>query len=141
MNNREFVRLVKHEAIDEVVRIALNSLKSPRSPIPISDSADAIQNSFSNFYNAGVRAKQKQAAWFQQLNEEQQKVFVEILHDYIEFGALSFCTLLDGVGGNYEETFEIHSIDSKGRNTLINPDNSDMLHDLLSEVCAKDRER
>ena len=32
------------------------------------------------------------------------------------------------------------AVDAEGREALVNPENSDMLHDLLSEVCAEDRE-
>jgi hypothetical protein len=141
MDNREFARLVKREAIDEVVNVAIKKLKSPRSPRAVPESDDATQKSVLNFYNAGALKEQKQAAWFRQLSGEQQRVFEEILHDCAEISALSFCALIDGVGADYDQTFEIRAICSNGCKNLINPANSDMLHDLLSEVCAEAQER
>jgi hypothetical protein len=141
MESREFVRLVKHEAVDDVVRIMLEKLKSPRPPRPVAEPADPIQKSVSDFFNAGAIHQQQQAAWFLQLDEEQQKVFTEILYDCAELSALSFCVLIDGVGGSHEGIFELRAVDAKGGRTLINPQNSDMLHDLLSDVCAEDRRR
>ena len=141
MESREFVRLLKHEAIDEMVKVVLKKLKAPRSPQPIPEAEDAIQRGISEFYNAGARTEQQQAAWFDQLSEKQQEMLAEIILDCAELSASSICTLIDGVGGDYEGTFELYAIDSKGRRRLINPQNTDMLHDLLSEVCAEDRER
>jgi hypothetical protein len=141
MDSREFVRFLKHETIDETVRIVLKRLESPRLPQPVPQSVDDVQTGISNFYNSGALEEQKQAAWFRTLNEEQQGKFVEILQDCAELSAFSFCTLIDGVGCDYEETFDLFAIDAKGRRTLVNPQNSDMLHDLLSEVCAEELER
>jgi hypothetical protein len=139
MDSREFVRMVKHEAVDSAVRIVLTKLESPRSPQPIPESADVIQRGISNFYNAGALVEQRQSAWFSHLPDEQKKMLAEIVSETAELSALSFCTLIDGVSGPYEGVFEIVAV-SNGRRKTLNPENTDMLHDLLSDVCAEDRE-
>ena len=52
---------------------------------------------------------------------------------------LVFFTLLDGVSGPFEGVFEVVAIDSDERRQIVNPENTDMLHDLFSEICEEDR--
>jgi hypothetical protein len=138
MDSREFVRSLKHEAADSVVSSILRKLKSPRQLQATTESDDPIQNGITEFFNQGARSQQQQAAWFRQLGDEQQRVLVNILEECAELSALSVCTLLDGVC-NYEGTFELSAVDSKGKKTRLNPENSEMLHDLLSDVLEEER--
>jgi len=43
--------------------------------------------------------------------------------------------LLDGVGGSYEGVFEVVAVDGEDR-VVVNPENTEMLHDTFSDVCA-----
>jgi hypothetical protein len=139
MDSREFVRLLKHEGVDSVVSSILRKLKSPRQPQATAESDDPIQRGVTEFINQGARVRQQQAAWFRQLSDEQQRVLINMLEECAELSALSVCTLIDGVGGNYEGTLELSAVDSKGKKTRLNPENSEMLHDLLSDVLEEER--
>ena len=139
MDGRDFVRMVKHEAVDDTLRVTIKALESPRQLKPVPDSTDPIQIGIAEFYNKGALDEQRKAAFYRGLTDEQRKVFVEILQDCVELSALSFCCLIDGVGGNWEGVFKVYAVDAREQRTLLNPENSDMLHDLLSEVCAEDR--
>jgi hypothetical protein len=136
MDACSFARLVREEAIDATVQAALKQLISPSAPRSITQAADPLHASAAEFFNRGAIEQQRRAAWFQQLNDEQQSIVADILRDCAECSALSFCSLIDGIGGNYEGAFEITAIDSEGTRTVLNPENSEMLHDVLSEVCA-----
>ena len=140
MDGRQFTRLVKQEAIDGPVKSILKTLTSPRVPRILAVSADPIQSRIDLFLESAAQAQKQRAELFRSLNYDQQAMLGDILRECAELSALSFCTLLDGVGGNYEGVFRVHAVDSQGKNTLLNPDNSEMLHDLLSEVCAEERE-
>jgi hypothetical protein len=140
MNSREFVRIVKQEAVDYVVRSISNTLRSPLPLRPEPDLGDPIKHSIADFYNTGAAVEQRRSAWFQQLSEEQQTMLAGILRDCAELSAHSFCGLIDGVGGGYEGVFELVAIDSNGRKRIVNPENTDMLHDLLSEICAEEQQ-
>lgn len=63
----------------------------------------------------------------------------DILEDCAETAIASFFTLLDGVGGNYEGVFQIVAIDSTNHRNVLNPENTEMLHDIFSEACEKGR--
>jgi len=141
MNSREFVRLVKQEAIDGTIQSILNALESPRSVQPSPESEDAIQKSIADFFSAGAREQQRRAAWYRGLTTEDRTTIKEILANCAELSAFSFCTLLDGVGGKYDGAFELSAVDLQGRRSILNPNNADMLHDLLSDVCEEGRER
>jgi hypothetical protein len=141
MDGHEFVRILKHEAVDEAVRITLQKLESPRLPQPLPESDDLIEKGIAEFFNQGAVAQQRKAAWFRGLGDDQQATLVEILNECTELSALSVCALLDGVGGPYEGTFELQAVDAQGRKTRVNAENSEMLHDLLSDVCEEDRRK
>lgn len=63
-----------------------------------------------------------------------------ILEDCAERAVASFFTLLDGVGGSHEGVFEVLAVDSDDQRTILNPQNTEMLHDLFSEVCEEGRQ-
>ena len=140
MDGREFVSLVKLESITWPVSIILKKLNSPRALQPLPESSDPIEKGGFDFNNRAAQVEQSRAAWFQQLSEDQKAVLSEVLRECAELSALSFCTLIDGVGGSFDGVFKIHAVDPSGKVTLINSDDSEMLHDLLTEVCAEDWE-
>lgn len=65
----------------------------------------------------------------------------ELLQECAEATTLHFLNLIDGTGGSFEGVFEIVAVDGDESRTIINPENTDMLHDLFSEVCEANRER
>jgi len=139
INGREFVRMLKHEVMDATVHSVLKSLSSPRSPRPVPTSPDPIQRSMAEFFNRGAERQQQRAAWFRSLSPEQQGMLSSLLEECAEMSTLSFCTLIDGVGGPWDGAFEIWAVDAHDRKTLLNPQNSDMMHDLLSDICEEER--
>jgi hypothetical protein len=139
INSREFVLMLKREAIDGSAQSILKSLSSPRVPLPIPDSGDPVQRGMAEFFNKGAQKEQRQAEWFRSLGPKEQAMLASLLEETAEMSALSFCTLIDGVGGPWEGVFEIWAVDSHEHKTLLNPENSEMLHDLLSEVCEEER--
>jgi hypothetical protein len=52
----------------------------------------------------------------------------------------NFFCLIDGVCGNYNGVFEIVAVDGDERK-IVNPQNTEMLHDLFSEICEQDQQR
>jgi hypothetical protein len=138
MDSREFVQLLKHEAVDSAVSSILKKLKIPRQLQATTESDDPIQKGVTEFINQGARIQQHQAAWFRQLSDEQKSILINLLEECTQLSALYACTLLDGVS-HYEGTFELSAVDPKGKKTRLNPENSEMLHDLLSDVLEEER--
>ncbi|MFC5863486.1 hypothetical protein ACFPT7_14365 [Acidicapsa dinghuensis] len=143
MDNRMFAEMVKREAVDPTVGDILKTLKNPRSsrPVPAGNSQDPISTDLDKWLNDAVLAKQRRAAWFVQLDEEGQQTLKELLQECAEATAFHFLNLIDGTGGSFEGVFEIVAVDGDESRTIINPENTDMLHDLFSEVCEANRER
>lgn len=63
-----------------------------------------------------------------------------ILEECAEQVLASFFCLVDGVGGNYEGVFEIVAVEEE-RRKLLNPQNTEMLHDIFSDVCEEGRRK
>lgn len=139
MDNREFVELIKKEAVDEVLKIIVKRLHSPRPCIEPRDGDNSIGQSMTNFANQGALREQRQSKWFQQLPDEDKGIFLEILGDSAEFSCGSFFTVIDGVGGDFPGVFEIVAKSGEDDTEVINPENTNMLHDLFSEICEEHR--
>lgn len=138
-----FAEMVKREAVDPTVGDILKTLKNPRSPRPVPDgnSQDPIRAATAKWLNDAALSGQRRAAWFAQLDEEGQRILKELLQECAEATTLHFLNLIDGTGGSFEGVFEIVAVDGDESRTIINPENTDMLHDLFSEVCEANRER
>lgn len=139
MDSRDFIRMLKHEAVDGAIQSTLRSLRSPRVPQPVPDPGNSVQKSIADRFNAGAEREQAQSTWFRSLSAEHQAMLISLLEECVESCALSVCTLIDGVGGPWEGVFELTAVDANDHRTVLNPENSDMLHDLLSEVIEEER--
>jgi len=137
MEAREFVRYAKSYAADDSVKMVLRELKSPRT-FPKTESKDPIQRGISDWLEQKQLSKKNQSEWFASLSEEGQTNIRQLLQECSELTLFQFFALIDGIGGEYEGVFEIIAIDEINR-TLVNPQNTQMLHSLLSEVCEEDR--
>lgn len=76
----------------------------------------------------------------QSVAEDEQKLMGNILEECAERVLANFFCLVDGVGGNYESVFEIVAVDEEWRKVL-NPQNTEMLHDIFSDVCEEGRRK
>jgi len=80
MESREFVRLVKHEAVDETVRIIMKKLHSPQLPGPAvveSNLNPIMAGAINQWSNEHATAEQRRAGWFGELGEQSQKMLRE----------------------------------------------------------------
>jgi hypothetical protein len=59
------------------------------------------------------------------------------LQECSEISVASFLNVLDGTGGDFIGVFELIAVTDETR-ALVNPENSEMLHDLFAEVCHDD---
>jgi len=84
--------------------------------------------------------KRRKSDWFHCLSQADKQMLEEVLEECAEFTAACVFNLVDGVGGDCPGVFEIVAV-SQGERTVLNPENSDLLHDLFSEVCEGDRRR
>jgi len=141
INDRQFVQMVKRESVDSTVEIMIKRLKSPRTPQPIP--ADQDEQSAAALagrsFNEGKLKEQQQASWSAGLGDEGQSILRSLLEECAELSTLGFLTLIDGVGGPWEGIFEIVAVSAKEGRTVINPQNTEMLHDIFSDVCEEDR--
>ncbi len=130
MKSREFVKYAKRYAVDDSVKIVMGELTSPRT---------LHKTEFkSEWFDRQQQIRKKQSEWFTNLDEEGQKNISQLLHECSELTLLNLFALIDGVGGDYKGVFEILAVDETDR-TLVNPQNTEMLHDLFSETCEEDR--
>jgi len=138
MDSRQFALLAKH-AVNEVVEQLIKSLRTPHT-IPRRTAAKTpLDDSLSSWLEAQSRVQQQRSEWFSRLAEDDQDVVAAILQECAELSASSLFALIDGVAGDYKGVFEIVAV-SAGQRTVINPENTEMLHDVFAEVCADDRQ-
>ena len=141
MDNREFVVMTKEYAVDDVVEECVNALKAPRLRKHLPVPRGRVEESITRWITDHSLVEQQRSEWFNLLTEEHQKMVRAILEDCAERAVASFFTLLDGVGGAYEGVFEIVAVDSANRRSVLNPQNTEMLHDLFSEICEEGRQK
>jgi len=141
MDNREFVVMTKQYAVNDVVEECVNALKAPRLPKHLPVPRDPVEESISRWITDHSFVEQQRSEWFNLLTGENQRMVRAILKDCAERALASFFTLLDGVGGAYEGVFEIVAVDSANRRSVLNPQNTVMLHDLFSEICEEGRQK
>jgi hypothetical protein len=141
MDAREFVAVVKHHAVDGAADDIINELiTSSGAPAPPSPEESLIGRSISEFVYRGKLRKFNRAVWFQNLTQVDRDEISGLLRDCAEATAFHFFCVLDGVGGSAPGVFEIAEVDGRKRRVL-NPENSEMLHDLFSEVSEAERSR
>jgi hypothetical protein len=134
MKSRDFVQMVKRYSVDDVVEETIKELQTPRRP-PQTQSSGVIGRSISQWENKRFAISKGRSEWFNGLPEKEKGVFQDILQDCVQNAVTTLFTMIDGVGGPYEGVFEIVAIDSDEQRYVINPQNTDMLHDLFTEVC------
>jgi hypothetical protein len=140
MNNREFAAMAKRHAVDEVADEVVDNLENPRlTPHRQVDPGDLIGQSIQKWIDRHSQIKQRRSEWFHRLTNDDQETLREILKDCAEKAVGNLFCLIDGVGGAYEGVFEIVAVDSDSRRHVLNPQSDDMLHDIFSEVCEKNR--
>jgi hypothetical protein len=140
LNNVDFVSRTKRYAVDDTVEMIMKSLRSPRIMSAKTKNADPIGQGVSEWMEKRSREEQRRSEWFKRLSADDQLILRNILVGCAEMTAASIFTFLDGVGGDSEGVFEIVEVVGDERTTL-NPENSEMLHDLFSEVCEQERGR
>ncbi len=140
MDSREFVKLAKHETVDNTIKVLIDHLRTPRRPRPaaVEKVPGIVADSLREWFNEGAIRQQRQAAWFATLGEDGQRTLFGLLEECAELAASSFFALIDGVGGEFEGVFEIVAVFG-GNRTVLNPQNTEMLHDLFSDVCEEER--
>jgi hypothetical protein len=139
MEANGFVKYAKRYAVDDTVVSMLRELASPRIS-PKSEPQNEIQRSISEYVQRAEEKAQQQSAWFLSLETYGQQQVRNLLQECAEHTLLSFFCLLDGVGGQLDGVFEIVQVVDEEDRTVLNPENTDFLHTLLSEVCERDRE-
>jgi hypothetical protein len=122
-------------AADDIIK----DLAAPQEPpSPPAAEESAIGHSISEFVYRGKLRKYQRAAWFQNLGPIDRDEITELLRDCAEATAAYFFCVLDGVGGVTPGTFEADEVAGNKRRVL-NSENSEMLHDLFSEICEAER--
>lgn len=140
MDSCEFVMIAKQYAVDEVVRECVKELKSPRPPKGSPAPRSLVEESIRQWLNDRSLVEQRRSDWFKRLAEDDQRLMRNILEECAEKVLASFFCLVDGVGGNYEGVFEIVAVEEE-RREVLNPQNTEMLHDIFSDVCEEGRRK
>lgn len=140
MDSRGFVMMAKQYAVDEVVRDCVKELKSPRLPKRSPAPRGQVEKSIRQWVNDRSRIERRRSDWFSRLAQSDQRLIGDILEECAERALANFFCLVDGVGGNYEGVFEIVAVEEE-RRTVLNPQNTDMLHDIFSEVSEEGRRK
>lgn len=139
MDNYEFVKMTKRYAVDGVVQEMAARLKSPRLMNEQSKPIGDLEKALAQWVADAGRAQQHRSEWFNRLSEPDQKMVMGLLEDAAANAIANFFALLDGVGGSFEGTFEIVAVDSENERIILNQENTEMLHDIFSDVCERDR--
>jgi hypothetical protein len=138
MDSRQFALLAKQHAVHEVVEQLVKSLTAPTTSQGMATPTPA--DDFSSWLKAQSSIQQQRSEWFSRLAEKDQKLVAAILQECAELSVSSLFALIDGVAGEYEGVFEIVAVESPEQRTVINPENTEMLHDVFAEVCADGRQ-
>jgi hypothetical protein len=118
----------------------VSELKAPRMPPRREpEPNNVIGKSIQKWIEDHSRTERERSEWFDRLSEQEQQIVAGLLNQCAERSVFQFPSLLDAVEGPYEGIFEIVAVDGDDRRTVINPENTDLLHDLFSDVCEKDR--
>jgi hypothetical protein len=139
MDARTFALMIKRFAVDGTAQTEIQELESPRLPNRAARQTDPVSQKISEGFGRQAATQQKRSDWFLSLSESDRTIIRALINDCAEKTAFSLMCLIDGVGGEFDGVFEIVAIDAIDRRMIQNPENSEFLHDLLSEVCEQDR--
>jgi hypothetical protein len=139
MDNREFVLMAKRYAVDEIVQMCVNRLKTPQLPKSSAEPRGPAEESITRWLNYHSAVEQRRSEWFNRLAEDEQKMIRSILEECAEMALANFFCLVDGVQGNYKGVFEIVAVEGN-RRKVLNPEDAEMLHDILSDICEENRQ-
>lgn len=139
MDCKEFVVKIKQYAVDETVRSTVSQLEAPQLMLVKSNTGDVVADSMNNFMRARNSQMERESAWFAKLTPEDRLTFHSIVQRCSERTLFEAFCFLDGVGGDTEGVFEVTECIAGQRKNVLNPENTDMLHDLLSDVCERNR--
>ena len=129
MDCMEFVVKIKQYAVDETVKSMSSQLAAPQLMLVESDESIKARN----------RRLERDSGWFAKLTPADQATFHAILQDCAERTLLQAFCFLDGIGGDSDGVFEVVECVQGQPKNVLNPQNSDLLHDLLSDVCERSR--
>jgi hypothetical protein len=141
MDSCEFVVKTKQYAVDDTVNQIFKTLTTPRPAKRLHGSGSPVEQDISQWINDHSLLEQRRSEWFNRLKEDDQVMIRDFLEDCAELAVASFFTFLDGVGESYEEIFEIVAIGSDNQRNVLNPQNTEMMHDIFYEVCEEGRRR
>jgi hypothetical protein len=141
MDSHEFVALTKRYCVDDVVGQIVDTLGTPRPQNHLPESSNPVEGAISQWINDRSLVERHRSEWFRRLPENDQKMVRDILEECAESAVASFFTLLDGVGGPSGGVFEIVEVNSLNRRSVLNPENTEMLHDIFSELCEEGRQQ
>lgn len=117
MTTQEFVQAIKAHVIDSAVRDVSANLESPpgRRPPPTAVAA---------------------SLWFRSLPEESKQLALYAIREAAEYSAFGFCCVLDGVRvierTEEKSEFRLICVSPTGTETVLNPPEGEMLHDVLN---------
>ena len=119
LGSRDFVNILKQHASDGV---GLEVIKSALRPNP---------------FDSSPQRSKRIREFIEGLSESDRETLSSLLQDAAEFSIAGALCVLDGVGGNYNGTFELYSFESDETKHLVNSENSEMLHDIYSELLSE----
>lgn len=139
MTAREFVQIVKKHTVDGVAESLVNGPKR-LAAIPLSTERPPEQSTSISaaWMDRQITSARETMKWLGQLSETDREQIRALLQEGSEISIAGFLNVLDGTGGDFEGAFEVFAVTETGR-TLVNPQNTDMLHDLFAEACQESR--
>jgi len=136
MDAREFIEVIRHEAIDAPYKRILKELQHPKPTVPLEAWTSEVDKSVGVSLHDREQTEQRRARWFNDLDDNGREVVKELLQECAELSAIAFLGVLDGIG-SYEGSFKLIAMDAKGDRTVVNPENGEMLHDVFYDVRAE----
>ncbi|NUQ28560.1 MAG: hypothetical protein HOQ35_08605 [Acidobacteriaceae bacterium] len=136
MDARELIEVIQRDAIDYPYKQLLKQLLQPKSTIPMEAWTSEVDKSVGMSLHARAEIEERRARWFHDLDDNGREFVKELLQECAELSAVMFLNVLDGIG-SYEGSFKLVAMDAKGNRTVVNPENSEMLHDVFYDVMAE----
>lgn len=117
MTPETFIRGLRLRAIEGSIQSVLENLQKPPGRKPSSAEVSA-------------------SAWFHSLSDDGRRVITHIIRETAEYTAFNCCCVLDGVAviesGPEKSEFKLVCVSPDGTETILNPPDGDMLHDVLN---------
>ena len=136
MDAREFIEVIRRDAIDDPYKQMLKQLLQPKSTVPMEAWTSEVDKSVGVSLRARAELEERRSRWFNSLDDNGRDIVKELLQECAELSAVAFLGVLDGIG-SYEGSFKLIAMDAKGDRTVVNPENSEMLHDVFYDVRAE----